>query len=98
MDCVSLFETVADVCFEYASVVLLSIHGVRDTGRDDLEVVATPYENAGFFDEAWIDSYASRGHKFFQRVWLFYLQHQDGLPFSLWRAGEPHELVEATDA
>jgi hypothetical protein len=79
--CVPLFQAVADTCFEYASVLLLTARG----NPDDIDVDTPAHENVGFFEEDWLDSYASRGHKFFQRLWVFFLKHQESEPFSRWR-------------
>jgi hypothetical protein len=83
MDCVQVSQAIASSCFEYASLVLFHLAGSPVRGE---EAQPTPlHKNVGFFEEDWLDSYASRGHKFLQRLWSFYLQYQDSPPFSLWR-------------
>jgi hypothetical protein len=86
LNCVKLFQAVADSCFEYASLLLLTVNGRRDTNGTDVVSKALPYENVGFFEDDWLDSYASRGHKFFQRLLILFLQHEGYPPFSLWNA------------
>jgi hypothetical protein len=86
VNCIKAFQAIAEACFEYASLLLLTADKARDTDGSDAAAAATPHENVGFFEEDWLDSYASRGHKFFQRLWIFFLQHQEQSPFSLWCA------------
>lgn len=82
--CVQIFQAIADTCFEYSSILQLTARG----NPDEIDNIIPTYKNVGFFKEDWLDSYASRGHKFFQRLWLFFLTNQESKPFSLWREQE----------
>jgi hypothetical protein len=91
MNCVQVWQAIVAACFEYASLVLLRVAGPVDA------VSAEPpmaYENVGFFEEAWLDSYAGRGHKFFQKLWIFFVERQYSPPFSTWR-GEQAANIRA---
>ncbi|MDX2236031.1 MAG: hypothetical protein NW203_00565 [Hyphomonadaceae bacterium] len=85
LDCVTVFQTIAATCFELASIVLLAAHGRRDDTSPATATEDRPYEIAGFFEEDWLDSYASRGHKFMQNLWCFYIERQEEQPFVAWR-------------
>lgn len=87
MNCVTIFQAIADTCFEHASVLLM----IAGRDRDKIDVLPRSYENVGFFEEDWLDSYASLGPKYLQRLWLFFLAHQESEPFSLWRSQEWRE-------
>ena len=85
---VKTIQLAADACVEYANVVLLKFAPKNPSEDNDGKEPDDENEPAGFFDERWLDSYASRGHKFLQLVWLYFLNHQDEHPFNLWQQTE----------
>ncbi len=80
---VATYQHIADHCVELANVILLSV--VRRSSRPNSR-------KRRFFEDEALNSYAERGHKFMQKLWIYYLENQDRHPFSLWR-----DLEEAGD-
>lgn len=80
---VNTIQLLADACVEYASTVLLTFAPRPKPGDEKRSPKAK--QGFGLFDELWLDSYAARGHKFMQLLWIYFLENQDQPPFVNWR-------------
>lgn len=83
---VKTIQALADACVEYANVILLLFARKSEDSDQDFAIDAQEIEGL-IFEEEWLNSYATRGHKFMQTVWIYYLEQQDLPPFNIWRDG-----------